>query len=56
MCYPRYAEYALRRRTLNADGTAKSWCHTYLFSAEWEYCPRIPLSVQNILSEVVVQL
>ena len=53
MCYPRYIEYALRIRTLNADGTAKSWPHKYLFNAEWESCPRIPFSVQNILLEVV---
>ena len=27
--YSRYKEYALRRRALNADGTAKSWPHKY---------------------------
>ena len=35
MCYPRYIAYALRRRALNADGTAKSWPHKYLFNADW---------------------
>ena len=35
MCYPRYIEYALRRRALNTDVTAKLWPHKYLFNAEW---------------------
>mgnify|MGYP006889243693 CR=1 FL=1 len=36
MCYPRYIEYALRRRrALNADLIDKSCPHKYLFNAEW---------------------
>ena len=35
MCYPRYIQYALRRRALNAVMTAKSWPHKYIFNAEW---------------------
>ena len=48
-------EYALRRRALNAGGTAKSWTHKYIFNGEWESCPRIPFNEQNILLEVAVQ-
>ena len=44
-----------QKRALNADGTAKPWLHKYLFNAEWESRPRIPIKVQNILLEVVVQ-
>ena len=36
MCYPRYIEYALRRRrALNADLIDKSCPHKCLFNAEW---------------------
>ena len=55
ICYSRYIEYGLRRRALNSDGTAQSWRNKYLFNAEWESCPRIPFSVQNIILEVVVE-
>ena len=35
MCDSRYIEYALRRSTLNDDGTAKSWLiDTYLMLSE----------------------
>ena len=46
VCYSRYIEYALGRRNLNADGTAKSWALKYLFNVEWESCPNTPFSVQ----------
>ena len=34
MWYPRYIEYAFKRLALNADETAQSWPHKYLFN-EW---------------------
>ena len=55
MFYPRYIQYAFRRRALNADGTTKSWAHKYPFKAEAEFYRRIPFNVQNNLLEVVVQ-
>ena len=55
MCYSSYIDYALRRRGLNFDGTAKSWPHKHLFNAEWESCPSIPFSVQTILLGITVQ-
>ena len=42
-CYLRYIEYALGRRTLLADGKAKSWLHKYLLNGEWAFLSKNPI-------------